>query len=136
VRVARTAEVDHLDAAGTAVFQQHVLRFEVAVDDVLASQKPQTLDERISKSPDEVEAETLVVVLLDQLVQVQTEQFEADAQMTAEIEVVEHVNDVVDTVFITASEVIQNANLHQRLVMEPLLIPYDFDGYLLTRFVV
>lgn len=47
-------------------------RFEIAVDDVLASQQPQALDERISKSSDKIQTEALVIILLDQLVQVQT----------------------------------------------------------------
>jgi hypothetical protein len=47
-------------------------RFEVAVDDVFAVQQTQTLDQRLGEPLDQIEAEALVVVFLDQLVQVET----------------------------------------------------------------
>ncbi len=47
-------------------------RFEVAMDDILSAEQPQALDQRVGKAADQVEAEALVVVLLDQLVQVET----------------------------------------------------------------
>jgi len=46
-------------------------RFEVAVNDVLSAEEPQALDQRVGKSADQVEAEALVVVLLDQLVEIE-----------------------------------------------------------------
>jgi hypothetical protein len=48
-------------------------RFEVAVDDVFTVQQAQTLDQRLGESLDQIEAEALVVIFLNQLVQVETE---------------------------------------------------------------
>ena len=44
--------------------------------------------------------------------------------MTSEVEIVEHVDDVVHAVLVAPAQVVQNANLDQRLVMEALLIPF------------
>lgn len=43
--------------------------------------------------------------------------------MATEIKVVQHVDDVVQSVFVTPPQMVQNADFHQSLVMEPLLIP-------------
>lgn len=42
--------------------------------------------------------------------------------MTAEVKVIQHVNDVVQPVLVASPQVVQNANLHQGLMMKPLLI--------------
>ena len=41
------------------------------MNNVLSAEEPQALDQRVSKSADQVEAEALVVVLLDQLVEIE-----------------------------------------------------------------
>lgn len=46
------------------------------MDDVLAAEESQALDQRVGEAADQVEAEALVVVLLDQLVQVEAVQSE------------------------------------------------------------
>jgi hypothetical protein len=38
------------------------------VNNVLSAEEPEALDQRVGKSADQVEAEALVVILLDQLV--------------------------------------------------------------------
>ena len=43
------------------------------MNNVLSAEEPQALDQRVSKSADQVEAEALVVVLLDQLVEIEAE---------------------------------------------------------------
>jgi hypothetical protein len=44
------------------------------VNNVLPAEEPQALDQRVGKSADQVEAEALVVVLLDQLVEIEAVQ--------------------------------------------------------------
>jgi len=56
--------------------------------------------------------------------------------MVAEVEVVKHMNNMVGWVFVFLAEVIQNADLDERLVVEPLLIPYDFDCDVLVGLVI
>lgn len=52
-------------------------------------------------------------------------ELEADAEMVAEVEVVEHVDDIVRTVSVLLAQMVQDANLYQCLVVEPLLIPVN-----------
>lgn len=51
------------------------------------------------------------------------EQLEADAKMAAEIEVVQHVDDIVQAVLVPPPQMVQDADLHQGLVMETLFVP-------------
>ncbi len=46
------------------------------MNNVLPAEEPQALDQRVGKSADQVEAEALVVVLLDQLVEIEAAQAE------------------------------------------------------------
>jgi hypothetical protein len=48
------------------------------VNNVLPAEEPQALDQRVGKSADQVEAEALVVVLLDQLVEIEAAQAEEE----------------------------------------------------------
>jgi hypothetical protein len=45
--------------------------------------------------------------------------------MTAEVKVVEHVDDIVQTVLVSPAQVVQDSNFNQRLVMEAALIPIN-----------
>lgn len=56
--------------------------------------------------------------------------------MVPKVEVVEHVDDVVRLVLVLQPQVVQHAHLHQRLVVEPLLVPDDLDGHLVPGAVV
>lgn len=56
------------------------------------------------------------------------EQLETDAEMAPEIKVIQHVDDIVKAVFIPPSEMIQDANFNQGLMMEPLLVPALPEG--------
>lgn len=48
------------------------------MNNVLPAEEPQALDQRVGKSADQVEAEALVVVLLDQLVEIEAVQAEEE----------------------------------------------------------
>lgn len=50
--------------------------------------------------------------------------------MIPKVEVIQHMNNVVRLVLILQPQVVQNPDLHQRLVVKPLLVPYDLDGNL------
>lgn len=51
------------------------------------------------------------------------EQLEADAEVTAEVEVVEHVYHVVHALLVAPPQVVQDADLDEGLVVESLLVP-------------
>lgn len=71
------------------LFQQNVLRLQVTVDDLESIERLETLKQRMSKLSNELETESLEFVLLDQLVEVDVEQFKDYAHVIAEYKVVE-----------------------------------------------
>lgn len=57
----------------------------------------------MGKLPDQLQAEALEFVLFNQFVQIDAEQLERDALVLAEVEVVQHVHDVVSGIIIRFS---------------------------------
>lgn len=49
--------------------------------------------------------------------------------MVPKVEVVQHVYHVVRLVLVLQPQVVEHAHLHQRLVVEPLLVADDLDGH-------
>lgn len=56
--------------------------------------------------------------------------------MIAEVERVEHVDDIVCPVGVLLAQLVQQSHLDERLVMEAFLVPYDLDGDVLVRLVI
>ena len=50
------------------------------------------------------------------------EQLETDAEVAAKVEIIQHVDHVVQPVLVPPPQMVQNADLHQSLVMKPLLV--------------
>lgn len=128
-------------------------RFQIAMDDVFLLKQPQALEQGVGESSDQAQAESLIAVLLYQLVQVQAgngqseakvtsmfrnvpHQFEANAEMISEVEVVEHVDDVVSPVFVPLAEMIEYPDLDEGLVVEAFLVSDYFYSDMLIGFVV
>lgn len=63
-------------------------------------------------------------------------ELKCDAQVVAEVEVVQHVDDVVTAVLVLLPQMVQYPDFHQGLVMEPLLVPDDLDRHVLVGHVV
>lgn len=57
-------------------------------------------------------------------------QLERDAQMSAEIGIVQHVYNIMRSVGVLFAQLIEYVELNNRLVEETLLVPYDFDGHM------
>ena len=81
------------------------------MDDLVAVEQVEALQQRVGELADELEAESLELVLLDELVQVNAEELEGDAGVVAEREVVEQVDDVVSVVLVLLAQVLQDADL-------------------------
>ena len=56
-------------------------------------------------------------------------ELKANAEVVAEVEVVQHVDDVVAALHVLGPEGIQDLHLHQGLVMETLLVANDLNGH-------
>ena len=80
----------------------------------------------MSKLSDQLEAEPLELVLLDQLVEVDIEQLKGDTSVGAKDEMVKHMNDVIAIVFILLAQVLQDSDLFLGLAVEPFLIADHF----------
>ena len=63
-------------------------------------------------------------------------ELEADAEVVAEVEVVQHVDDVVPALGVLGPQGVQNLHLHQGLVVEALLIPNHLNGHRTVGLVV
>lgn len=99
-------------------------------------QRVQTLEQTVRKLSDQLQTEPLELVLFDQLVQVDREQFERDAHVVPEREVVQHVDDVHRVVPVLAPQMLQDPNLLLCLVEEPHLIPDHLQRDVLARLVI
>lgn len=64
------------------------------MDDTVLVQRIKTLEDGVGELPDQREAEALELVLFDELVEVHAEQLEGHADVAAEGEVLQHVDDV------------------------------------------
>ena len=62
------SEVDHLDCRAAFLPQQYIFRLHITVYDVLFEHDPHALENRVGKATHQMDAEALVVILLDQLV--------------------------------------------------------------------
>lgn len=85
---------------------------------------------------DELQREPLELVLLDQLVQVNGQQFESDASVVPKRERIEHVDDVHRIIFVLFTEVLQYTDLLLCLAVETLLVAYHFKRDILPLLVV
>ena len=101
----------YLNSAAALLLQEDVLRLHVAVDDLVPVEEVEALQQRVRELADELEAEPLELVLLDELVEVDGEELEGDAGVVAEREVVEEVDDVVRVVLVLLPQVLQDADL-------------------------
>ena len=112
----------YLNSAAALLLEEDVLRLHVAVDDLVPVEEVEALQQRVGELADELEAEPLELVLLDELVEVDAEELEGDAGVVAEREVVEEVDDVVRVVLVLLPQVLQDADLLLGLVKDKRLL--------------
>ena len=134
--VAAGAKVDHLQPAPARLLEEDVLRFQVAVDNPVAVEHVEALEDGVAELTHEGRAETLELVPLDELVEVHAEELKGEADVVPEREVVDEVDDVVRAVGVLLPQVLQYPYLLHRLPVEPLLVPHDLQRHVLLRLVV
>jgi len=127
---------NHLDAAATLLLEQHILRLHVAVYNLVLVERIQAEQQRVRELAHELQTEALEVVLLDELVQIDAEQFEGDAHVAAEGERVEHVDDVHGVVLVLLAQLTQDAYLLVRLTVEALLVAHHLERHVLVRLMI
>lgn len=133
---AATTEVDNLDATFVWTTKQDVLRLKVAMYNPVMTHQGQGSQHLTSESPDESCREPDEAVCLDELVKVDAQQLHGDAQVTAEIKVLSHLDHMVLLFRIPFPKVVQDLDLDERLMVEAFLVADDFDGGRLAGCVV
>ncbi len=131
-----TFDFAYLNSAATLLLEQNILRLHVTMDDFVSVEQVQALEQRMGEFSHQLQAESLELVLLDQLVEIDAEELECDAGVTAKDKVVKHVDNVEGVVFVLFSQVLQDADLLLRLAMEPFLIADHLERHVQVAFVI
>lgn len=95
------------------------------MDDVVLLTKSQRLQDLLSEDSHQVETKPFVVIPFDQVIQVNTENLELDAEMVTEDEIVKHLNDPRS---LTTGRIVQHPDLNKSLLEESRLVLDDFDA--------
>jgi hypothetical protein len=100
-------------------------------------QQAQGIQQLLGKYPDKGSAQSTELVLFDQLIKINAEQFECETQMLTVDECVLETKQVMVVILvILAVEQIQHRNFHHTLVEVGRLVLDDFDSHYFTRFQV
>ena len=81
-------------------------------------------------------SDSLKVILLDELVQIDAQQFEDNDKVFSKDEVVQNSDDVILVLFVIQVEQLEYLQLHARLVLELLLITHNFERNQLVSLMV
>ena len=81
-------------------------------------------------------SDSLKVILLDELVQIDAQQFKDNDKVFSKDEVVQNSDDVILVLFVIQVEQLEYLQLHARLVLELLLITHKFEGNQLVSLMV
>ena len=129
-------KVDDLDGAFPRMPQENVLRLEIAMYDTMMAHEAERQECLRRETADEAGRETGKIVGLDELIEIDAEELHCDAQVVAEIERLGHFDDVELLVWIPLGKIFKNLDLDKCLVVEPLLVSNQLDGYRLTRLMI
>ena len=92
---ARRSKVDDLDSRLIWCLEKDVLGLEVTMNDLVIFDVFQTLQDLNGKSADQTQTYSLEVVVFDELIQVDAEEFKRDAKMLSENHIILHADDVM-----------------------------------------
>ena len=106
------------------------------MDDVFFPEELECLQDLDCEASYQREGHALEVVVLDELVEVDGEEFEGDDQVRAEGAVVQDLDDVVRVVGVLVLQVLQDFEFHSSLVLVPLLVLDDLHRHHLLCLVV
>jgi len=81
-------------------------------------------------------SDSLKVILLDELVQIDAQQFKDNDKVFSKDEVVQNSDDVILVLFVIQVEQLEYLQLHARLVLELLLITHKFERNQLVSLMV
>jgi len=121
---------NHLDATAARMLEKNVLWLQIAVNNVQSKQGVKALQNGVCHLADNWRTEATEMAALEQVVQVDTEQFKSDAHVGTEIEVFQHVNHIELVFPILPSHKCHTNNLHKNSFLPHcLLILYNHHGF-------
>ena len=133
---AARAKVDDFDTGFVRALKQDVLWLQVTMYDALLTQVLKSLEYLNGEASDQAEGDTCEVVVLDELIEVDGKELEADHEVLPEHHVVLNANDVEGIVWVVLLQVHQDLQLYACLVLETLLISDQLNRDVLLGFVV
>mmetsp|Transcript_31626 Transcript_31626/g.70926 ORF Transcript_31626/g.70926 Transcript_31626/m.70926 type:complete len:365 (+) Transcript_31626:913-2007(+) len=92
------------------------------MDDALLAEEPQGGQELDRETTDEPKRYALEVIVLDEVVEVDRQQLECNAEVIPEIEVITHMHDVAGVFAVLLTQMLEDFYFNKGLVMEPLLV--------------
>ena len=96
----------YLNAGPPLLLEQNILWLHITVYNFVSPKRVQALEQTVGELPNQLERKPLEFVLLDQLVQVDTQQLECDTCMRSKDKMVKHMNDVICVVLILLAQVL------------------------------
>ncbi|ETV99496.1 hypothetical protein H310_08171 [Aphanomyces invadans] len=133
---ARRPKVDDCDLRRLGFAQEDVFRLEVAVDNVVCVEKYEAVEQIDRDFLEQRHREAAKLLELQVLVQVDAEQLKHEAQVVPKHKRVEHCNHVASPVHVGTVQMLEQLDLHDRLLLEFLLVPDDLDRDHLPRRIV
>lgn len=126
-----TSKVDDFNAGLINLPQQDVLRFQVTVHNIVLAHVVQGNEYLDSESLDQRQREAFEIVHLDEIVEVDTEQFERDDQMLAEDELIIPSDDILLVFRILFIKRFNKFGFYQALLIQPLFVLKNFQSHVL-----
>jgi len=82
-----TSQYTHFNATAAWMLEKNVLRFQIAVNDAQSKQCTKALQDRVCHLANERRTESAKLSALQQVIQIDTQQFKSDADVSSENEV-------------------------------------------------
>lgn len=133
---ATAAVVDELYLRLVLVDEQHVFWLQVAVHDGEGLHVVQCLQDLDGESLRQGHRKALEIVVLNELVQIDTQHFESNTHMTSKSKVFLNSDNIFAVIVVCISECFQYFDLNFTLFMKFFPILQDLDGHMLLFFVI
>eukprot|EP00359_Climacostomum_virens_P007790 CAMPEP_0204909082 /NCGR_PEP_ID=MMETSP1397-20131031/7877_1 /ASSEMBLY_ACC=CAM_ASM_000891 /TAXON_ID=49980 /ORGANISM="Climacostomum Climacostomum virens, Strain Stock W-24" /LENGTH=206 /DNA_ID=CAMNT_0052078807 /DNA_START=850 /DNA_END=1471 /DNA_ORIENTATION=- len=89
-----------------------------------------------SKALDQIQSEASKLVSLEEVIEVDAEELEGNADVPAEHEAVFHLHDVAAIAWVFAAQAVKDFYFDCPLLLKPLLVPEDLEGHSLVALII
>jgi hypothetical protein len=106
------------------------------MDDVLLSKILKSLEHLDGKPSDQAEGNSLEIIVLDEFVKINGEEFKGDHQMFPKDNIILDPNNIESIIWIVLLQMHQNLKLYTSLMLEPLFVADQFHSHKLLSFMI